>query len=74
MPKDKKLNNELECYTVEDVSKIVKVSKATCYRWCEEDLIPNIKFTGGTVRIPKKEFDKFWEKKIIIPEGIDLND
>lgn len=74
MPKNKKNNDELECYTIEEVSRIVKLSKAACYRWCEDDIIPNIKFTRGTIRVPKEEFDKFWKKKIRIPEGIDFND
>lgn len=74
MLKKKKLNDTPECYTAEEIARIVKVSKATAYRWLEENLIPNIKFTGGTVRSPKEEFDKFWKKKIIIPQGINLDD
>ena len=73
MMKQKKLTDDLDCYKVEDIARIVKVSKSTAYQWCIEDAIPNIKIKG-TIRIPKNSFEEFWKKKTRIPKGMDLND
>lgn len=60
------LNNELECYTVKDVQHLLKISQAQAYNlfnsYVEGEKFPSFKI-GGSLRITKKEFNKWLEAK-----------
>lgn len=44
--------------TIDEISKILQVSKATVYRWVHYDFVPHIKI-GGAVRFNEKAVQKW---------------
>lgn len=57
---------ELECYTVKDVQGILKISQAQAYNlfnsYLENERFPSFR-VGSSLRITKKDFNKWLEKK-----------
>ena len=53
-----------ELLTIEELSKLIKVSKSTIYRWTHEKYIPHVKI-GGLVRFDPKEIKKWLDKRKI---------
>ena len=52
----------LECrtYTVNDIARILGVSKARAYRLVQEELFKSVRI-GSAIRIPKRSFDEWLE-------------
>lgn len=52
----------LECrtYTVNDIARILGVSRAGAYRLVQEGLFKSVRI-GNAIRIPKQSFDKWLE-------------
>ena len=48
-------------YTIEDIARLLKVSKMTVYRYIKADKIPAYKF-GKELRIKPKDFEMFLNK------------
>ena len=51
---------ECRTYTVNDVARILGVSRAQAYRLVQEDLFKSVRI-GNAIRIPKRSFDKWLE-------------
>lgn len=50
----------LECrtYTVNEIARILGVSRAQAYRLVQEDLFKSVRI-GNAIRIPKRSFDEW---------------
>lgn len=51
---------ECRTYTVNDVARILGVSRAQACRLVQEDLFKSVRI-GNAIRIPKRSFDKWLE-------------
>jgi excisionase family DNA binding protein len=54
---------ESDLLSVDDIKRILKVSKATAQRWCHDGKLPAAKI-GRVYRIRKEDFDKWFEEKL----------
>ncbi len=50
--------------SVEEVGRILKLSKSTVQRWCHEGKLPAVKM-GKVYRIRKKDLDHWYEQKLL---------
>ena len=55
---------EDELLSVEDVTRILKVSRGTIQRWCHAGELPAVKI-GKAYRIRKEDLDKWYEEKLL---------
>ncbi len=53
-----------ELLSVEDVTRILKVSRATVQRWCRDGKLPAAKI-GKSYRIRREDLDKWYERKLL---------
>lgn len=53
-----------EYLSVEDVTRLLKVSKGTIQRWCHDGELPAVKI-GKAYRIRKEDLDKWYEGKLL---------
>lgn len=52
-------------YTIEEVSKLLRVSIRTVYRWIKHGHLKAIQIMdGGGYRIPKSEIERFYESNL----------
>jgi len=56
--------DEDELLSVEELTRILKVSKPTVQRWCHARKLPAAKI-GKAYRIRKEDLDKWYEGKLI---------
>lgn len=54
---------EQEFYKVSDIMKILRISRSTAYKYIREKDFPKI-LIGSSYRIPKKEFEEWYKKKM----------
>lgn len=52
-----------EIYSVDDIAKILKVSRATVYKWVQSGKIPHTKPNGGKVIFYKHQLSEFFYQK-----------
>lgn len=50
--------------SVDDITRILKVSKTTIQRWCRDRKLPAAKI-GKAYRIRKEDLDKWYEAKLL---------
>jgi excisionase family DNA binding protein len=55
---------ETELLSVDDVTKILRISKCTAQRWCRDRRLPAAKI-GKAYRIRKQDLDKWYEGKLL---------
>jgi excisionase family DNA binding protein len=55
---------ETELLSVDDITKILRISKGTAQRWCRDRRLPAAKI-GKSYRIRKKDLDKWYEGKLL---------
>lgn len=53
-----------ELLSVEDVTRILKVSKATVRRWCRQGKLPAARI-GKAYRVRKGDLDEWYEQKLL---------
>ena len=58
---------EGELLSVEEMTRILKVSKPTIQRWCRDQKIPAAKI-GKAYRIRKDDLERWYEEKLV--EGV----
>lgn len=58
---------EGELLSVEEMTRILKVSKTTIQRWCRDQKIPAAKI-GKAYRIRKDDLERWYEEKLV--EGV----
>lgn len=58
-----------ELLSVDDVTRILKMSKATVQRWCREKKLPAAKI-GKEYRIRRQDLEQWYEAKLSEPGGI----
>jgi len=54
---------EPELLSVDDLTKILRISKGTAQRWCRDRRLPAAKI-GKSYRIRKEDLDKWYEGKL----------
>jgi excisionase family DNA binding protein len=54
---------EAELLSVDDITKILRISKGTAQRWCRDRRLPAAKI-GKAYRIRKEDLDKWYEGKL----------
>jgi excisionase family DNA binding protein len=59
-------NKSQESLTVQDIMRILKISRATAYKLIQSGELVSYKF-GRLVRIPPSELDKFIDKNLRDP-------
>jgi excisionase family DNA binding protein len=55
---------ETELLSVDDLTKILRISKGTAQRWCRDRRLPAAKI-GKAYRIRKQDLDKWYEGKLL---------
>jgi excisionase family DNA binding protein len=55
---------ETELLSVDDLTKILRISKGTAQRWCRDRRLPAAKI-GKAYRIRKEDLDKWYEGKLL---------
>jgi len=55
---------ETELLSVDDITKILRISKGTAQRWCRDRRLPAAKI-GKAYRIRKQDLDKWYEGKLL---------
>ncbi len=55
---------EDELLSVEDITRILKVSRATAQRWCRDRKLPAVKI-GKAYRVRREDLDKWYEGKLL---------
>ncbi len=55
---------EAELLSVDDITKILRISKGTAQRWCRDRRLPAAKI-GKSYRIRKEDLDKWYEEKLV---------
>ena len=55
---------EGELLSVDDMTRILKVSKGTVQRWCHARELPAVKI-GKAYRIRKEDLDRWYEEKFL---------
>lgn len=60
--------DEGELLSVEEMTRILKVSKPTIQRWCRDRKIPAAKI-GKAYRIRREDLDRWYEEKLL--EGVE---
>jgi excisionase family DNA binding protein len=55
---------ETELLSVDDITKILRISKGTAQRWCRDRRLPAAKI-GKSYRIRKEDLDKWYEGKLL---------
>ncbi len=50
--------------SVDDLTKILRISKGTAQRWCRDRRLPAAKI-GKAYRIRKEDLDKWYEGKLL---------
>ncbi len=58
---------ETELLSVDDITKILRISRGTAQRWCRDRRLPAAKI-GKAYRIRKKDLDKWYEGKLLEKE------
>lgn len=52
-------------YTIEEVSKLLRVSVRTVYRWIRNDSLKAMQImAGGGYRIPASEIERFYDRNL----------
>jgi excisionase family DNA binding protein len=59
---------ETELLSVDDLTKILGISKGTAQRWCRDRRLPAAKI-GKAYRIRKRDLDKWYEGKLLEKVG-----
>ena len=54
---------ESELLSVEEVTRILKISRATVQRWCRDGKLPAAKI-GKSYRIRREDLDLWYERKL----------
>jgi excisionase family DNA binding protein len=54
---------EPELLSVDDLTKILRISKGTAQRWCRDRRLPAAKI-GKSYRVRKEDLDKWYEGKL----------
>jgi excisionase family DNA binding protein len=54
---------EAELLSIDDITKILRISKGTAQRWCRNHRLPAAKI-GKAYRIRKEDLDKWYEGKL----------
>ncbi|MEE8471265.1 MAG: helix-turn-helix domain-containing protein [Dehalococcoidia bacterium] len=54
---------ESELLSVEDITRILRISKGTAQRWCRDRRLPAAKI-GKEYRIRKEDLDRWYEGKL----------
>ena len=60
--------DEGELLSVEEMTRVLKVSKATIQRWCRDRKLPAAKI-GKAYRIRKEDLDRWYEGKLLERTG-----
>jgi excisionase family DNA binding protein len=55
---------ETELLSVDDITKILRISRGTAQRWCRDRRLPAAKI-GKAYRIRKEDLDKWYEGKLL---------
>jgi excisionase family DNA binding protein len=55
---------ETELLSVDDITKILRISRGTAQRWCRDRRLPAAKI-GKAYRIRKRDLDKWYEGKLL---------
>ena len=55
---------ETELLSVDDITKILRISKGTAQRWCRDRRLPAAKI-GKAYRNRKEDLDKWYEVKLL---------
>ena len=55
---------ENELLSVDEITKILKVSKGTVWRWCREHKLPAAKI-GKAYRIRREDLDAWYQQKLL---------
>ena len=55
---------ETELLSVDDITKILRISKGTAQRWCRDRRLPAAKI-GKAYRIRKEDLEKWYEGKLL---------
>jgi len=55
---------ETELLSVDDITRILRISKVTAQRWCRDRRLPAAKI-GKSYRIRKEDLDKWYEGKLL---------
>jgi excisionase family DNA binding protein len=54
---------ESELLSVEDITRILRISKGTAQRWCRDRRLPAAKI-GKEYRVRREDLDKWFEGKL----------
>lgn len=55
---------ETELSSVDDITRILRISKVTAQRWCRDQRLPAAKI-GKSYRIRKDDLDRWYEGKLL---------
>ncbi len=55
---------ETELSSVDDITRILRISKVTAQRWCRDRRLPAAKI-GKSYRIRKDDLDRWYEGKLL---------
>lgn len=55
---------DTDLLSVDDITRILKVSKATIQRWCRDRKLPAAKI-GKAYRMRKEDLDKWYEARLL---------
>ena len=58
-----------ELLSVDDVTRILKMSKATVQRWCRDKKLPAAKI-GKEYRIRREDLERWYEEKLREPGSL----
>ena len=56
--------DEYELLSVEEMTRILKVSKPTIQRWCRDRKLPAVKI-GKAYRIRREDLDRWYQGKLL---------
>lgn len=55
---------ETELLSVDDITRILRISRCTVQRWCRDRKLPAAKI-GKSYRVRKEDLDKWYEEKLL---------
>ncbi len=55
---------ETELLSLDDITRILRISKVTAQRWCRDRRLPAAKI-GKSYRIRKEDLDRWYEGKLL---------
>ncbi|MFC1993645.1 helix-turn-helix domain-containing protein [Chloroflexota bacterium] len=55
---------ETELLSVDDITRLLRISRGTAQKWCREKKLPAAKI-GKEYRVRKEDLDRWYEEKLL---------